>query len=80
MHSIHQLVQLNFRFLTYQGISLHILSNEEWPLLCRARLAALQDSPESFLSRYETEKNYPENQWRAQSETRFLDCAKRQER
>jgi len=48
------------------GISLHILSGDEWSLLCIARLAALHDSPESFLSRYETERAYSEDQWRAQ--------------
>jgi ribosomal protein S18 acetylase RimI-like enzyme len=54
-----------------EGISLHILSDEEWPFLRDARLAALYDSPESFLSRYETEMGYSEDQWRAQFKRGF---------
>lgn len=48
------------------GISLHILSDEEWPLLRHARLTALHESPESFLSSYETERHYTEDKWRDQ--------------
>ena len=54
-----------------EGISLHIVSEKEWPLLRCARLAALQNSPESFLSTYETEENYSEDQWRAQLKRGF---------
>lgn len=43
-----------------------LLARDEWPMLRDIRLNALQDSPESFLSTYEREILYGEEQWRAE--------------
>jgi ribosomal protein S18 acetylase RimI-like enzyme len=42
----------------------HVLDEQEWARLRNARLTALRDDPESFLSRYETEMAYSEARWR----------------
>lgn len=42
----------------------HMLGKTEWNILRDARLAALQDSPASFLSTYEAEVSYDEKRWR----------------
>lgn len=42
------------------------LGPDDWPTLRNIRLAALQDSPQLFLSTYEKEKDYDEEKWRAE--------------
>jgi RimJ/RimL family protein N-acetyltransferase len=42
------------------------LRPDEWLTLRHMRLAALRDSPELFLSTFEKEKDYDEEEWRAE--------------
>lgn len=42
----------------------HMLSEDRWQMLRDVRLNALKESPKSFLSKYERESTYEENQWR----------------
>jgi len=42
------------------------LGHDEWQTLRGIRLSALQESPHAFLSTYEKEKSYSEDQWRAE--------------
>ena len=42
------------------------LRQDEWALLSGMRLYALKDSPGSFLSSYEREQEYREDEWRAE--------------
>jgi ribosomal protein S18 acetylase RimI-like enzyme len=39
---------------------------DEWFILQEVRLSALSESPHAFLSTYEREKTYSEDQWRAE--------------
>jgi RimJ/RimL family protein N-acetyltransferase len=43
-----------------------LLVPDEWRVLRDMRLAALHDSPQAFLARYETEKEFAEPKWRAE--------------
>jgi ribosomal protein S18 acetylase RimI-like enzyme len=43
-----------------------LLVPDEWRMLRRVRLAALKDSPDSFLATYENERDFDENRWRAE--------------
>lgn len=45
-------------------LSFRFLAEDEWRVLRRMRLAALQDSPNSFLSKYHQELEYGEGEWR----------------
>jgi RimJ/RimL family protein N-acetyltransferase len=47
-------------------VELRWLTADDWQDLRRMRLAALKDSPRSFLSRYEDELLFTEEQWRTQ--------------
>jgi ribosomal protein S18 acetylase RimI-like enzyme len=47
-------------------LRVQVLTDDEWFTLRDLRLAALQDSPGKFLSRYERESVYGEDQWRAE--------------
>jgi ribosomal protein S18 acetylase RimI-like enzyme len=47
-------------------VSIRFLSASEWRLLRDARLAALSESPRSFLSSYERERGFGEDEWRAE--------------
>jgi ribosomal protein S18 acetylase RimI-like enzyme len=44
-------------------VSFRFLSDTEWHLLRDVRLGALQDSPGSFLSGYDTESRYEQPHW-----------------
>ncbi len=48
------------------GYSVKILTEDKWSRLRDARLAALADSPQSFLARYEDEAAYDEEKWRSE--------------
>lgn len=41
-----------------------LLKPDEWKILRGLRLAALKDSPDEFLARYDVEKTYEETRWR----------------
>jgi ribosomal protein S18 acetylase RimI-like enzyme len=43
-----------------------LLFPEQWPALRDIRLTALSESPDSFLSTFEREMSYQEEQWRAE--------------
>jgi RimJ/RimL family protein N-acetyltransferase len=43
-----------------------LLKSDDWAILKGIRLAALSESPDSFLSTYETEQKWPEKMWRAE--------------
>jgi hypothetical protein len=43
-----------------------LLTTDEWPTLQEIRLSALAESPQSFLSAYESEKAHDEVRWRAE--------------
>ena len=43
-----------------------VLEEHEWPMLREARLAALRDSPDAFLSTFERERRYDEKRWRSE--------------
>jgi ribosomal protein S18 acetylase RimI-like enzyme len=45
---------------------IELLGPDKWFWLRDVRLAALQDSPHAFLSSYERENDYGEDQWRAE--------------
>jgi ribosomal protein S18 acetylase RimI-like enzyme len=45
---------------------IRLLGQGEWPTLRNIRLSALQEAPHAFLSTYEQEQAYSENQWRAE--------------
>jgi ribosomal protein S18 acetylase RimI-like enzyme len=47
-------------------VSIRFLAASEWRLLRSARLAALSESPRSFLSTYEREQMLQEEQWRGE--------------
>lgn len=47
-------------------VGLRWLTADDWQDLRRMRLVALKDSPRSFLSRYEDELRFGEDQWRAE--------------
>jgi ribosomal protein S18 acetylase RimI-like enzyme len=42
------------------------LDSDEWYTLRKVRLTALRESPDAFLSTYEREKDYGEDEWRAE--------------
>lgn len=44
-------------------MSIRFLSTAEWRLLRRVRLAALADSPQSFLSAYDRERRFGQGEW-----------------
>jgi RimJ/RimL family protein N-acetyltransferase len=46
----------------------HIMDEAEWSILRDMRLAALRESPGSFLSSYSEESTYEEREWRAEFE------------
>jgi RimJ/RimL family protein N-acetyltransferase len=48
------------------GYSVKILTEDEWFMLRDVRLSALDDSPQSFLARYEVEAEYDEEKWRSE--------------
>lgn len=48
------------------GYSVKMLTEDEWLRLRDARLAALEESPRSFLARYEDEAAYDEEKWRSE--------------
>ena len=43
-----------------------VLDSDEWDTLRKVRLTALRESPDAFLSTYEREKYYGEDEWRAE--------------
>jgi len=43
-----------------------LLAHDEWCRLRDIRLSALRESPDAFLSRYEQEKEFGEDRWRAE--------------
>lgn len=43
-----------------------MLESDEWDTLRIVRLAALQDSPDNFLSTYDREKDYGPDEWKAE--------------
>ncbi len=45
-------------------LNLQLLSSVDWPVLKAARLKALGDSPNAFLSRFEHEQRFSEAEWR----------------
>ena len=45
---------------------IELLTSDDWLRLKEVRLFALQDSPDSFLSTYEREKDYNRDQWLAE--------------
>src|SRR6266566_2362799 len=45
---------------------IRLLSQHEWRMLQDVRLSALQEAPHAFLSTYEREKSFCEDQWRAE--------------
>jgi RimJ/RimL family protein N-acetyltransferase len=47
-----------------EQILIRKLSEDDWMLLRRVRLQALQDSPRAFASSYHKEENFTEQQWR----------------
>lgn len=47
---------------------IELLTSEDWLRLKEVRLFALQDSPDSFLSSYEREKDYSRDRWLAEFE------------
>jgi ribosomal protein S18 acetylase RimI-like enzyme len=47
-------------------LEVRLLSADQWPEFRDIRLAALKDTPESFLSRYEDETDFGEARWRAE--------------
>ena len=46
-------------------VHVRLLAEEEWPTYRELRLAALQDSPDAFVSSYDEEVAYDEELWRA---------------
>jgi ribosomal protein S18 acetylase RimI-like enzyme len=51
-----------------QDMAPHIMNEAEWTTLREMRLAALRESPSSFLSSYSEESAYEEQEWRAEFE------------
>jgi GNAT superfamily N-acetyltransferase len=47
---------------------IRVLGSDEWDTLRDVRLAALKESPDTFLSTYEREKDFGEHEWRAEFE------------
>jgi RimJ/RimL family protein N-acetyltransferase len=43
-----------------------VLNEDQWRILRNVRLTALKESPRSFLSKYEKEVNFGEEQWRGE--------------
>jgi GNAT superfamily N-acetyltransferase len=61
-------------------VSIRFLSASEWRLLRDARLAALNESPGSFLSSYERERGFGDEEWRAElARGHWLVCVHGQE-
>jgi ribosomal protein S18 acetylase RimI-like enzyme len=46
--------------------TVEMLEEDAWPRLREARLAALREAPDSFMSNYALELSYQEAQWRAE--------------
>lgn len=44
-------------------LSVRVLTDDDWELYKRFRLAALQESPDAFAADYETEQAYDDAQW-----------------
>jgi GNAT superfamily N-acetyltransferase len=61
-------------------LDLQVLTPVDWPLLKAARLDALQDSPDAFMSRYELEWTWDESEWRRSIETTTWIVAREEER
>lgn len=47
-------------------LNIEVLKEDEWRRLREARLTALEESPDSFMSNYERERRYGEDTWRAE--------------
>jgi GNAT superfamily N-acetyltransferase len=45
------------------ALKMAVLTPAEWPTLMAVRLRALEDSPESFLSDYDSEKKWGRDEW-----------------
>jgi ribosomal protein S18 acetylase RimI-like enzyme len=45
---------------------IELLTADQWPILRRIRLMALSQAPDSFIAKYEDEKEFDEVRWRAE--------------